>query len=252
MNRRERLERKLEKRREWAAGRKRLADSSFKRAIAATAMIPMGQPILIGHHSEGRHRAAIARSDSAMGKMVESMNMAEHHVSKAAGLEAQLDSSIFSDDPDAIEQLEAKVDRLEAERERIKAINKAIRSGAGWEARISPPLSEDERADLVSLARFGSSSKPGYPPYKLQNLGGVIRNAKQRVEDVKRRNARAAEAEANGGQVVKIHGDYASVTFAEKPARSVLESLKAAGFHWSGGSWHGKADQLPEGLKGGS
>jgi hypothetical protein len=251
MTRRERLERKAEKRREWAAGRRQKADSAFKAAHAATAMIPMGQPILIGHHSEGRHRAAIARSDSAMGRAVESMDMAKHHVSKAAGLESQLDNSIFSDDPDAIEALEAKVAGLEAERERIKAINKAIRSGTGWEARISPPLTEDERADLVSHARFGSSTKPGYPSYKLSNLGGVIRNAKLRIEDIKRRQARAAEAEAAGGQVVKIHGDYASVTFAEKPERSVLNDLKAAGFHWSGGSWHGKADQLPEGLKAG-
>lgn len=251
MNRRERLERKAEKRRQWASGRKQQAASAFKAAHAATAMIPMGQPILIGHHSEKRHRAALERSDNAMRRGIESQDMAAHHVSKAAGIESQLDNSIFSDDPDAIEALQAKVDRLEAERERMKAVNKEFRKGEGWVDRMDPPLSDDEKKEIASNLKFGWAKVP-FPPYSLSNLGGVIRNAKQRIEDVKRRQARAAEAEANGGQVVKIHGDYASVTFAEKPARSVLDSLKAAAFHWSGGSWHGKADQLPEGLKGGN
>jgi hypothetical protein len=41
-------------------------------------------------------------------------------------------------------------------------------------------------------------------------------------------------------------GGYVSVTFAEKPARNVIDALKAAGFHWRQGSWWGKADAIPE------
>lgn len=43
----------------------------------------MGQPILVGHHSEGRHRKDLDRSWSAMGKSVEYSNKAEAHESKA-------------------------------------------------------------------------------------------------------------------------------------------------------------------------
>lgn len=123
MTRRERLEAKLEKRRQWAESRKADAASRFERAHAATAMIPMGQPILVGHHSEKRHRAAIAKSDTNMRKGWESSKMADHHTEKAAGLELQLDASIFSDDPDAIEAIEARIAELEAKRDEWKRLN---------------------------------------------------------------------------------------------------------------------------------
>jgi hypothetical protein len=42
---------------------------------------------------------------------------------------------------------------------------------------------------------------------------------------------------------------WAEVTFAEKPDREVLDSLKAADFRWSGGSWFGSASKLPESVK---
>src|SRR5690606_1472040 len=40
-------------------------------------------------------------------------------------------------------------------------------------------------------------------------------------------------------------GDWVRVTFAEKPERSVLSALKAAGFRWRGGSWIGERAKLP-------
>ena len=85
----------------------------------------------------------------------------------------------------------------------------------------------------------------GLPPYVLTNLAGEIRRVKQRIEEIQRRQARAGEAEAAGGVVVKLAGDYAVVTFAEKPDRAVLDVLKAADFWWGRGSWTGKAENLP-------
>ena len=40
------------------------------------------------------------------------------------------------------------------------------------------------------------------------------------------------------------------MTFAEKPERSTLDALKAAGFYWGQGSWTGKLESLPEEVKG--
>lgn len=129
MTRRERMERRLEKRREWAAAREARSDRDYKAAHNAVAGIPLGQPILVGHHSERRHRRALERSDAAMGRAVESHRMAEHHRATAAGIAAQLDSSIFSDDADAIEQLEARIAEREAEAADHVAINRAWRKG---------------------------------------------------------------------------------------------------------------------------
>ena len=265
MTRRERLERKLEKRQEWAKSRKAKANAEYQKARNATDGIPFGQPILVGHHSEKRHRAAIARSDSAMGRVVENSNMAEHHESKAAGLASQLDNSIFSDDPDAVEALQAKVDRLEAERERIKAINKVIRKvvGKSFETAlmtleefaagnfIQPPITDDELHDLVVIRRVQAYYGPGYPPYKLQNLGGTIRTAQQRLAEAKARRERTAKVEATESGILIEGGplatDYVRVTFAEKPDRSILNDLKAAGFRWYGGAWGGaKREAIPQ------
>lgn len=60
MTRRERLERKLELRREWAEKREAKAAAAFQASHDMVSVIPMGQPILIGHHSENGHRALLA------------------------------------------------------------------------------------------------------------------------------------------------------------------------------------------------
>src|SRR5665811_672613 len=44
------------------------ADATLTTARATADRIPMGQPILIGHASEGRHRRDLARIDSGMRK----------------------------------------------------------------------------------------------------------------------------------------------------------------------------------------
>lgn len=61
MTRRERLERKLERRQQWAESRERKAESA-RRASDAVLLPPGGEPIKIGHHSEKRHRAAIRKA----------------------------------------------------------------------------------------------------------------------------------------------------------------------------------------------
>ena len=38
------------------------------------------------------------------------------------------------------------------------------------------------------------------------------------------------------------------MTFAEKPERTILDALRAAGFRWGGGAWIGERAKLPEGV----
>lgn len=245
MTRRERLEAKIEKRAQWAESRRRQSEAAYGAARAATEMIPMGQPILVGHHSEGRHRAALKRSDNAMRRSVESSNMAAHHESKAEGLASQLENSIFSDDPDAVEQLEKRIAELEERRDQWKALN------AYWRKHKTtkgfPGLS-DEAAERMDAQIPTTWEKRPIAPYTLTNLGANIRRLKERIDEVKRRQERSAKAEEAGGVVVEGTGDYVRITFAEKPARSVLDALKASGFHWGCGSWTGRRDQIPAGI----
>lgn len=60
MTRRERLERRAERRREWAESRDRKSAAAFESARKLTDGIPLGQPILVGHHSEKPEREILA------------------------------------------------------------------------------------------------------------------------------------------------------------------------------------------------
>lgn len=211
----------------------------------------MGEPIKIGHHSEKRHRAAIAKVDNTMRRAFEHHDMAKHHSQKAAGLEDQLDGSIFSDDPDAIERLEERIAELEAEQEQRKAINKIVRSKPRNEA--TPEKIEALKALGMSEAAAAKTFEPdfcgriGIPSYALRNNNSNIRRLKLRMGDIKRRQARQQRADDAGGMVIEKSADGTScqVTFSEKPDWSVIKELKASGFHWRGGSWFGSTENLP-------
>ena len=63
------------------------ANGRFSRAHSIADGIPFGQPILVGHHSEKRHRADLARIDN---------NMAHIDLSREAGWPSQTISLKFS------------------------------------------------------------------------------------------------------------------------------------------------------------
>lgn len=250
MTRRERLEAKIEKREQWAEGRDKRAAGAFKRFTTIADGIPLGQPILVGHHSERHHRRDIARMDSALRDSSESSKMADHHRSKAAGLEAQLDGSIFSDDPDAVDALKARIAELEAKRERMKSINAAhkayLKKPAGLDMNVN--LTEADKARIRNYQPAYSWEPHPFAPYQLSNLAGNIGRLRKRLVDVAARAVRQEKAE-QAGMLIEGTGDYIRVTFPEKPAREVLTALREAGFRWGGGSWTGRRDALPEIVK---
>lgn len=237
MTRRERLAAKAEKRREWAASRSSKASAAMDRADLREEKsgIPFGQPILVGHHSERRHRRAIERADRAVGQASEHYAMAKHHAQAADGIERALERSIFSDDPDAVEALQAKLAGLEAEREKIKAFNARCRAGDA--AAI---------ADADRICRHTADDpRKGLPPYKLRNLAGEIGRVRKRIEELQRRAATTAKAEAAGGMLISRGDEWCSITFAEKPDRAILNDLRGAGFRWGGGRWVGRTAAIP-------
>jgi len=250
MNRRERLERKIERREAWAASREAKAAAAFTGARESVAGIPFGQPILVGHHSERRHRAALERHDSRMRAGMENEDMANHHASKAAGLAAQLERSIYSDDDNAAEALAARIADLEAQRDRITAYNKSARQAAkrGDQHGDLNILDEKQRAELLNTLRVCPYHiQPGapMPSYVLSNLSGNIKRNKDRLEQIKRQAERAQAAEESPNGITITGGEYVNVTFADKPEREILTALKAAGFFWSRGCWGGRRDKIP-------
>lgn len=247
MTRRERLERKLEKRLEWAGKAEKRSDAAFDKVRLIADNIPLGQPILVGHHSERRARRDQERIRSGMSKAVEEQKLAQHHASRADGIERALDRSIFSDDENAIAALEARIAEHEAERARMVLVNKLYRKGdAAALAAMGLDLGKlQERVKAIGY----SWVKAPYEAYQMTNLGGRIQADKKRIFAIKARQGRASAAEAAGGVTIERGETWSRVTFAEKPPRETIEALKAAGFHWSNGSWIGPNGKLPAGIE---
>lgn len=245
MTRRERLERKVERREEWAAKAAARSSAAFGAAHAISDRIPFGQPILVGHHSEGRARRDAAKIHRGMDRAVEESKLAAHHESKGAGLARQLDRTIFDDDPDAIARLEARIALREASAEKSTAINKAWRKGGREALRgLTGDRLGDQIAHTMTQCPWLKS------PCSTVGDRAAIRADKERIATIRARQERAAAATSAHAGVLIEGAEYVRITFPEKPSREVLGELRAAAFRWSGGSWHGKREALPPSIGG--
>ncbi len=119
-NSQERAKAKAERYEEWADKAQQRSDEAFERSSKAVEHIPFGQPILVGHHSEGMHRAAIKKSWAAMDKSVKEMHKAEAHESKAEYWERMADKIDLSM-PESIEFYEHKLEVAKEYHEGLKS-----------------------------------------------------------------------------------------------------------------------------------
>lgn len=81
-----RAERRAARRLEWAEGREMKANQAGEQARSMASVIPFGQPILIGHHSERRDRAYRGRIHSKLGQEQEHLQIADYHRQKASNI----------------------------------------------------------------------------------------------------------------------------------------------------------------------
>ncbi len=184
---RERREAKADRLREWADKRDGKAAAGFKRADDIADLIPFGQPILVGHHSEGRARRDQDRIASGMRAGIENSRKAEEFRDRADSIDRAADNAVYSDDVDAVERLEVRIADREGERDRLKAFNVSARKG-------SPNLSlldEGQRANILSIAKvtaYALGKGGAFPGYVLSNLGATIRKDKQRLAAIRGRS----------------------------------------------------------------
>ena len=70
---------KIEKRLDWADGRKEKSVEAYNRSDKLSEPFKNGQPILVGHHSEKGSRALQKKMHQAMDKCLEHSKIASHH-----------------------------------------------------------------------------------------------------------------------------------------------------------------------------
>ncbi len=82
----ERAEERAERMEKHTENAEHRAAIAFERADLSESKsgIPLGQPILVGHHSERRHRRALERADNAMRRGIEESDKAKYFAQRAA------------------------------------------------------------------------------------------------------------------------------------------------------------------------
>lgn len=157
--------------------------------------IAPGQPILVGHHSEKRHRKLIKRAQEDIRKSIEEDYKSKFYKERA--ITAENSKVIYSDDPQAINKLKEKLERLENERANIKA-----REHSTWE---------------------------------LTNIGATIRETRKRIERLEKLdNIDFKEINLENGKV--IHNkeiNRIQFLFDNIPDEETRKILKSHGFRWS-------------------
>ena len=164
MTYRERREDRAERLRDWAGKREDRAAALFKAGEQYKGDTAFNtQP---GHIPE--RARLIAREQRAH----ESLNKAASMRSRADGIDSQLAGAIYDDDPDAIEQLRARIARLETERDQAKAVNAAYR--------------KEHKTELAAMGRWKRDDAMPYPGYHFQNLSGNLSRQRARLARLER------------------------------------------------------------------
>lgn len=204
-NYKEKQENKLEYYQDKAEKNHAKSEQEFEHAREMADVIPFGQPILIGHHSESRDRRYRAKIERKFEKSFETLNKAEYYDDKVKAVEHN--NTISQDDPEAVKLLKEKIADLEKEYARIKALPKKPRDYSFSEI------------DMRSCHMSSISTK--------------IRAAKKRIEKIKVLEALPdIDEEINKIRIYTDEGRI-RIDFGYKPEEETRTKLKRACFKWS-------------------
>lgn len=240
-------QRRIERLERCAELYKRQSDQLHAGACKAAQMIPFGQPILVGHHSEKRDRAYRNRIQRRFERSFELSKKADYYARRAAS--AQANRSISSDDPEAIFKLEEKIRGLEKLQETMKTVNKIIRKydladDAQKEICVSEIMKtglfkkEETAHKTVEKDCFGGY---GFAKFQLTNNNANINRLKKRIEELTAKRGQETKEYIFGDikVVENVEENRLQISFPGKPADEIKSRLKSCGFRWSpyNGCW---------------
>ena len=146
---------------------------------------------------------------------------------------------IKSDDENALEALEEKIDSLKETQENMKEINKYYRKHHTLEGCVL--LTEKQLKKLQKSMDQYSYDRSPYPGWVLQNNLANIKRCQQRADELKKTKEKGT-SEADYGDFKVIENTELmriQIVFDGKPDEAIRSILKANGFRWapSQGAW---------------
>lgn len=244
----ERKEARIDRMEERAARAQAESAAASHAAHEIMRLIPPGQPILVGHHSERHHRRDLDKIDRNMHKSIEAGEKAAYYTSRAAS--AASNRAISSDDPDAVEKLEAKLAKLQAAQERDKERNAWYRKHKTMKG--CPGITDEDAAKADALlAEMREAIRRPVPAWQLSNRNGEIKRIKDRFAQLRRVDEMEhTEIEFDGGMIITNEDvNRVQILFDEKPDDATRSKLKSNGFRWSRteGAW--QTQRTPQSLR---
>ena len=228
MNYSERQEAKKE--RLEASAQKALTEAraASESASRKASVIPFGQPILVGHHSEKRDRNFRNSISKGFKKSFELSKKAEHYERRAAAVGT---GGISSDDPEAVAKLKEKLEKLERDQDNMKKINALVRKNN--QSGIEALGYTAEQAAAFFKPDF--CGRVGFPSYALTNNNANIKRIKDRITELSKAAERVTIEKAGNGYkyVENTEENRVMFFFDSKPEKEVREILKKNGFRFS-------------------
>lgn len=240
----DRRQRRIERYERLAEKNREQSESRYEQAGRIQSFIPLGQPILVGHHSEKRHRRDLEKIDNHYRKSYECQKKAEYYEQRAHA--AERNTAIFADDPEALDKLQNKLTKLRETQEFMKNVNRVHAMF------VKAPDSENTRRHLACFTaeeqeqiktytpRYSWEPHP-FPPYMLSNNNAEIKRAEKRIKELEARQGQeTTETITKGVRVVEnVEDNRIQLFFPGMPSVETRTALKRNGFKWarSIGAW---------------
>lgn len=207
----------------------------FQKASAMADVIPFGQPVLVGHHSESRDRKYRAQIGANMDKGIQAEKNAERFKAKAAAVGK---GGISSDDPDAIEKLSKELAGLAEAHQKMKQANKLVKKNDA-KALVELGFSEEQAAELLAGDVMG---RKGFAAYAISNSNANMARISKRIKALEAQKMRPDRELAGDGYTYREDTGENRVMFMfdEKPDADVRQVLKRHAFKFSpsrNGAW---------------
>ena len=141
---------------------------------------------------------------------------------------------ISSDDPNAIQKLQDKLEMCEKSQKYMKEVNAYYRKNGTCEGFPGMEAARAARLD-ESVRQAYSWDKQPFPSYALTNNSAEIRRLKQRIEKLTvNQEVGFVGWTFDGGEVVaNSEENRLQILFDEKPDEQKRSALKGNGFKWS-------------------
>lgn len=232
----ERKERRIENAKQMAIKNQKLSEQLHAKAKQMSSVIPFGQPILVGHHSEKSDRRYRDKIHNTFGKSFEAAEKADYYDEKAKNIENN--TAISSDDPHAITKLKEKLTNLEKLQSFMKAANKCIRT-KNKDAFLKLEYGSEESWQKLNTPDY--LNRLGFPSYALTNNMANIRRINKRVQQLEKLESLTTTEITIGDNriVANVEANRVQIFFPAKPEESIRHQLKQNGFRWSPseGAW---------------